>query len=111
MLNVGQNSSPNRPRRTKPPWIDKIYESFWSSKDRLENANKAPNRRSKKKVESDRNEYLKKIILSKDEIIRDRDATINTMRQAFVYLVINGKKEGVDVERLWTASVAKVKNT
>ena len=90
--------------------IDRIYEAFWVRKDALAARGSAISRRSRIEVENDKNAYLRRILAAKDEIIRDKDEAINLLRQAFVQLIVNGQREGIDVERLWTVATEKVLN-
>ena len=84
-----------------------IYDAFWKQKDILTRPVAHP-RRTPVKIENETIAYLKRLLASKDEAIKERDNHINSLRMAFVQLIVNGKKEGVDVERLWSLSIEKV---
>lgn len=87
--------------------VDRVYEAFWNQKDVLSvPARKAP--RSSEKIESDTITYLRDMLAAKDKIIEHKDEMINNYRQAFVQLIEDANKEGVDIERRWTVSIEKV---
>lgn len=93
--------------------IDDIYEAFWRRKDELTSAaagygGKNRRRRTRDEIENETISHLRNVIKGRDAELKKKDEIINSMRQAFVQLVYNGNKEGVDVERLWTTSIESV---